>query len=74
MRDLAARCQQGGYPELTEGALYVLEGPRPRKVTVDEWLVLAYVLGVPPPDAGPTNREHRLLGNPDGRNTRVSCS
>jgi transcriptional regulator with XRE-family HTH domain len=48
VKDLAARCQQVGYPELTAGALYVLEGPRPRSVTVDEWLVLAYALDVPP--------------------------
>lgn len=48
VKDLAARCEQAGYSKLTADALYVLEGPRPRSITVDEWLVLARVLEVPP--------------------------
>jgi hypothetical protein len=45
---LARRCAKLGAPELTEGALYVLEGPRPRKVTVDELVTLSAALEVHP--------------------------
>jgi transcriptional regulator with XRE-family HTH domain len=52
--DLAARCKEAGMPRLTVQALYKLETQRdrsdraPRSVTVDELLVLAYVLDVAP--------------------------
>lgn len=35
-------------PQLTAAALYVLEGPRPRNITVEELLTLAYALDVAP--------------------------
>jgi transcriptional regulator with XRE-family HTH domain len=52
--DLAARCAAAGMPKLTAQALYKLEGQResstrrPRPVSVDELLVLAYVLDAAP--------------------------
>jgi transcriptional regulator with XRE-family HTH domain len=52
--DLAQRCGQAGMPHLTAQVLYKLEGQRdkdnrpPRPVTVDELLILAYVLDVAP--------------------------
>jgi hypothetical protein len=51
---LAEQCAAAGYPELTEHALYSLEGRRSgtrrpaRAVTVDELLALAKVLQVAP--------------------------
>jgi hypothetical protein len=51
---LAERCKDVGLPRLTIQALYKLEAQRerddrpPRPVTVDELLVLAYVLDVAP--------------------------
>jgi hypothetical protein len=48
IKQLAARCAQIGAPELTAGALYVLEGPRRRNISGDEWLALAEALEVPP--------------------------
>ena len=61
--DLADRCAAAGVPKLTTQALYKLEGQResktrrPRPVTVDELLVLAYVL-----DAAPA---HLIVGLDD---------
>jgi hypothetical protein len=50
--ELAERCKDAGMPGLTAQALYKLEGQRdkraPRPVSVDEMLVLAYVLDVAP--------------------------
>jgi transcriptional regulator with XRE-family HTH domain len=51
--ELAERCATAGFPELTEAALYNLEGRRtgkrpPRPVSVDELLALARVLQVAP--------------------------
>src|SRR4051794_12110685 len=54
VRELAARCEAIGMPRLTAQALYKLVGQRgrpdrpPRPVTVDELLVLAFVLDVNP--------------------------
>lgn len=54
VKALAARCAEEGMPRLTEQALYKLEGQRtsadrrPRPVSVDELLVLAFVLDVAP--------------------------
>jgi hypothetical protein len=49
---LAARCAEAGMPRLTAQTLYKLEGQRtsraPRPVSVDELLVLAYVLDIAP--------------------------
>jgi transcriptional regulator with XRE-family HTH domain len=52
---LAQRCAALGWPDLTVGALGSIETGRPdsdrkrrRQVTVDEWLVLAQALNVPP--------------------------
>jgi len=50
--ELAARCAEAGMPQLTTQVIYKLEGQRtnraPRPVTVDEVLVLADALTVPP--------------------------
>lgn len=46
VQHLADRCAELGAPELTSRALYVLEGPRRRKVTVDEAAIFARVFGV----------------------------
>lgn len=52
--ELAVRCKAAGMPKLTVQVLYKLEGQRanpdrrPRPVTVDELLGLAYVLDVSP--------------------------
>jgi transcriptional regulator with XRE-family HTH domain len=52
--DLAERCAKAGMPRLTAQVLYKLEGQRdrqdrpPRPVTVDELVVLAAALQVPP--------------------------
>lgn len=51
---LAARCAEAGMPRLTAQALYKLESQRdrtdrpPRPVSVDELLILAYVLDIAP--------------------------
>lgn len=58
VEDVAARCAAAGAPQLTVHALYALEsgrkekgtGRRRRHITVDEFLVLAYVLGIHPVD------------------------
>jgi len=52
--DLAARCGELGVPQLTAQAVYKIEGQResatrpPRRVTVDELLVLAAALDIAP--------------------------
>jgi transcriptional regulator with XRE-family HTH domain len=50
--ELAERCRAAGCQTLTTQAIYKLEGQRvsraPRPVTVDELLILAYVLDVAP--------------------------
>lgn len=54
VKELAARCAAAGMPQLTAQALYKLEQRRAtplgarRPVTVDELLVLAYVLDIAP--------------------------
>jgi transcriptional regulator with XRE-family HTH domain len=53
--ELAERCAALGFPSLTTAALGNVEtgrrdaeGRRRREITVEEWLVLAYALDVPP--------------------------
>ncbi len=50
--DLAARCKAAGLPRLTAQALYKLEGQRgkrtPRPISIDELLVIAFVLDIAP--------------------------
>jgi transcriptional regulator with XRE-family HTH domain len=52
--DLAVRCANAGYPELTENVIENIEGgrrrggKRTRDITVDELLALAYALDVTP--------------------------
>lgn len=52
--ELAGRCATAGMPKLSTQVIYKLEGQRdapdrpPRPVTVDELMILAEVLAVPP--------------------------
>jgi 8-oxo-dGTP diphosphatase len=50
--ELAARCKDAGLPRLTATVLYKMESQRqnraPRPVTVDELLILAFVLDIAP--------------------------
>lgn len=47
-RELAERCAAAGAPHLDRDVLANLEGGRRRGITVDELLVLAFVLDAPP--------------------------
>ncbi|MGI8680998.1 MAG: helix-turn-helix domain-containing protein [Mycobacteriales bacterium] len=47
-REVAERCARAGMPELDRSTIANIELGRRRRIGVDEWLVLAYVLGVAP--------------------------
>jgi transcriptional regulator with XRE-family HTH domain len=50
VRDVAGRCAKAGAGHITAAVITNLETRRraTREITVDEWLILAYVLDVPP--------------------------
>lgn len=47
-QEVADRCAEAGMPSLDRSAIANIERGRRQRIGVDEWLVLAYVLGVPP--------------------------
>ncbi|MGY1641048.1 helix-turn-helix domain-containing protein [Geodermatophilus sp. SYSU D00703] len=47
-QEVADRCAAAGMPSLDRSAIANIERGRRQRIGVDEWLVLAYVLGVPP--------------------------
>jgi transcriptional regulator with XRE-family HTH domain len=47
-QELADRCAEAGMPSLDRSAIANIERGRRQRIGVDEWLALAYVLGIPP--------------------------
>lgn len=47
-QEVADRCAEAGMPSLDRSAIANIERGRRQRIGVDEWLVLAYVLGIPP--------------------------
>jgi transcriptional regulator with XRE-family HTH domain len=61
--DLADRCAERGMPSLNRPVLANLEGGRRRYVTVDELLVLGFVLRVTPVTLLPPDARNEMCGD-----------